>query len=593
MITGLSKPIRDFLRQDRQYLIPRYQREYVWEEKQWSDLFNDLVLNYKKWLAHPEVECHFIGSIVVLEEKTDRYSKADIIDGQQRMTTFFILLLAVMRKANILRNKDLFEGIRDYLKAKSAVGEKYDKFTNSDNPYFKMLLDNCTTYTEQIDLIDKNQDIVKKQYAFQEKFIYQCFLHLYNLLSEQVDSQSINLIDFTNRIMGTIVIETLSTSVSESYTIFEILNARGKQLENHELIKNYVMRYYEPTGSGDVALKDWQLLMDLLKKNSVTPRNFFDHYISHRFDKSAEKKGKNKLTAYDYIVKNCEQKSKELLDDLLKKAKLYIFFSKPANFPSHDNEYCKRIGDGLAFFKGRSKTQFRPLFLSLFSRLYVCNAEGKERNADFDKELADIVYFLERFFFIYGVVLKCQSKPLEKIVHTYAYLIEVAPAEKVSELIAGLKTDLAKVLPDYITFENAFCNLGYSRKNIRYSEEEGNKDDIKYILSLYEKYLRNKPDEIEAFSIEHIHKDTGTDIYCKIGNLVCLDSEENSKLGSKSASAKIPTYKASIFLSARKIAEEYSGKWEQHQIIDRGKQLAQVLYEDVWNARETEKKEAS
>ena len=148
MITGISKPIRDFLRQDRQYHIPRYQREYVWEEKQWTDLFSDLVLNYKKWQQHPEVECHFIGSIVVLEEKTDRYSRAAIIDGQQRMTTFFILLLAIMRKANIAKNKDLFDGIRDYLKAKSAVGEKYDKFVNADNPYFKMLLDNCTTYTK-------------------------------------------------------------------------------------------------------------------------------------------------------------------------------------------------------------------------------------------------------------------------------------------------------------------------------------------------------------------------------------------------------------------------------------------------------------
>ena len=223
MITGLSKPIRDFLRQDRQYLIPRYQREYVWEEKQWSDLFNDLVLNYKKWRDNPNVECHFIGSIVVLENKTDRYSKADIIDGQQRMTTFFILLLAIMRKANILGNRELFDGIRDYLKAKSAVGEKYDKFINTDNPYFKMLLDNCTTFTDQVDLISSNEDIVKKQYAFQEKFIYQCFLHLYSLLSSAMND-GIDIVEFTNRIMGTIIIETLSTNVSESYTIFEILN---------------------------------------------------------------------------------------------------------------------------------------------------------------------------------------------------------------------------------------------------------------------------------------------------------------------------------------------------------------------------------
>ncbi len=582
MITGLSKPIRDFLRQDRQYLIPRYQREYVWEEKQWSDLFNDLVLNYKKWRDNPNVECHFIGSIVVLENKTDRYSKADIIDGQQRMTTFFILLLAIMRKANILGNRELFDGIRDYLKAKSAVGEKYDKFINTDNPYFKMLLDNCTTFTDQVDLISSNEDIVKKQYAFQEKFIYQCFLHLYSLLSSAMND-GIDIVEFTNRIMGTIIIETLSTNVSESYTIFEILNARGKQLENHELIKNYVMRYYEPTEFGDVALKDWQLLMDLLKKNSVTPRNFFDHYVSHRFDRTTEKKGKNGFTAYDYISRNCGQESKKLLDDLLKKAKLYVFFSKPTNFPISTDDYSKRISDGLKFFKGRSKTQFRPLFLSLFNRLYsnpVCDEKIKT--------LSDVVFFLERFFFIYGVVLKCQSKPLEKIVHRYAYLIESSEEDEIVNNIRLLKEELAKVLPDYATFENAFCNLGYSTKNIRYSEDEGNKEDVKYILSLYEKYLRGTTDDLEPFSIEHIHKDTGTDTYCKIGNLVCLNIDENTRLGSKPASAKMSSYRASEFLSAQRIAENYSGKWEQSQIDSRGKEIASVLYEDVWQSKEKE-----
>lgn len=581
MINGISKPIKDFLHMDRQYFIPRYQREYVWEEKQWSDLFNDLVQNYEKSKNTQGVECHFIGSIVILETKTDRYSKADIIDGQQRMTTFFILLLAIMRKANIEENKELFEGVRDYLKAKSAVGEKYDKFVNTDNPYFKMLLDNCTTYTEQIDLIENNQDIIKKQYAFQEKFIYKCFLHLFTLLSQSMEN-GLDIVEFTSRIMGTIVIETTSTNVNESYTIFEILNARGKQLENHELIKNYVMRYYQPVESGDVALKDWQLLMDLLKKNTVTPRNFFDHYVSHRFDRSTEKKGKYNLTTYDYITRNCKQESKALLDDLLIKARLYVYFSKPLNFQVTDND-SKRISDGLFFFKGRSKTQFRPLFLSLFSRLY------KTDNPDKMKTLSDTVFFLERFFFVYGVVLKCQSKPLEKIVHKYAFLIENSEDNKLQMIIKQLKEELSKVLPDYATFENAFCNLGYSMKNIRYSDEDGNKEDIRYILSLYEKHLRSNSADIEPFSIEHIHNDTGADIYCKLGNLVCLNVDDNTRLGSKSASAKIATYKTSEFLSAKEVASEYSGKWAQEEINARGKKIAKILYDDVWCKNEIEK----
>lgn len=588
MITGQSVPIKNFLRQDRQYLIPRYQREYVWEEKQWNDLFDDLYKNYIKHGENNSIEAHFIGSIVILEEKNERYSKANVIDGQQRLTTFFLLMLAIMRTANIKGQKELFEGVRDYLKTKSSIGEKYDKFTNEDNPYFEMLLDKCSTYTDNIDLICENQDIEKKNYDFQEKFINKCFLHLFNRLKKHLENETIDLSDFTGRIMETIVIETKSTNVSESYTIFEILNARGKQLENHELIKNYVMRYYEPTDCGDVALMDWKILIDLLKKNAVKPRNFFDHYVSHKYDRTKEKKGKAKLSTYDYIVQNENQNSKELLDDFINKAKLYVLFNKPDKFRSDLNQNYQRIGDGLKFFKGRSKTQFRPLFLSLFSRLY--NSEVNEDNVQVEdgSTLADIIYFLEKFFFVYGVVLKCQNKPLEKVVHKHAYLIETCEEEKIEDALTELKIDLSVMLPDYITFENAFCNLGYSRKNVRYSDENGNKDDVKYILALYERYLRKSTVFDEPFSIEHVHKDTGTDTYCKIGNLICLDADENSRLGTKPASAKMSTYRVSQFETAKKIAEDYDGKWEQVQIDNRGKEIAKILYDDIWQVRAKE-----
>lgn len=446
MITGLSRPIKDFLRQDRQYLIPRYQREYVWEEKQWDDLFDDLLKNYLKHKESSAIEGHFIGSIVILEEKRDRYSNAHVIDGQQRLTTFFVLMLAIMRIANIQGKKDLFEGVKDYLKTKSSIGEKYDKFSNEDNPYFKQILDNCATYTDNVDLISQNQDIEKKKYDFQEKFINKCFLHLFNRINQCLNQGIIDLSDFTGRIMETIVIETISTNVSESYTIFEILNARGKQLENHELIKNYIMRYYEPTDCGDIALKDWKLLIDLLKKGNVQPRSFFDHYASHKYDRSKEKKGKTKLSTYDYIVQNENQDSKNLLSDFISKAKLYVLFNKPDNFPCYLNQHYQRIGDGLRFFKGRGKTQFRPLFLSLFSRLYNPELDNETIKENDGCDLADIVFFLEKFFFVYGVVLRCQNKPLEKVVHKYAYLINHSSNEELLDVIDELKIDLSTML---------------------------------------------------------------------------------------------------------------------------------------------------
>ena len=179
-------------------------------------------------------------------------------------------------------------------------------------------------------------------------------------------------------------------------------------------------------------------------------------------------------------------------------------------------------------------------------------------------------------------MLRCENKPLEKIVHKHAYLIQACSPDKLEECLTNLKIDLSMMLPDYVTFENAFCNLGYSRRNIRYSDDNGNKDDVKYILSIYEKYLRDTTQLDESFSIEHIHKDTGKDTYCKIGNLICLKEEDNSRLGSKPTSQKITTYRTSCFETAKKIAAEYDGKWEQAQIDARGKELAKILYYDIW-----------
>lgn len=125
-ISGSQKTISNFLSQQKQYCIPRYQRGYVWEEKQWSQLFNDLKINYIKGKS----DGHFIGSVVIFDQPGSDFAIAHIIDGQQRLTTFSILILAIMRYADLTNNKDLFDGMKLYVKAKSPAGKPYDKFRN-------------------------------------------------------------------------------------------------------------------------------------------------------------------------------------------------------------------------------------------------------------------------------------------------------------------------------------------------------------------------------------------------------------------------------------------------------------------------------
>ena len=64
------------------------------------------------------------------------------------------------------------------------------------------------------------------------------------------------------------------------------------------------MRNYETDETPDAALVKWNALSDLLTNNKVLLKDFFEHYVSHKYKKNFDKKEKEKLTTYDYIVRN-------------------------------------------------------------------------------------------------------------------------------------------------------------------------------------------------------------------------------------------------------------------------------------------------
>ena len=79
-ITGKEYPLSKIFSSDFEYHIPGYQRPYAWTEEETGILFDDL---YEFFQTEP-VDNYFLGSIVLIKDETDR--KADVIDGQQRLT---------------------------------------------------------------------------------------------------------------------------------------------------------------------------------------------------------------------------------------------------------------------------------------------------------------------------------------------------------------------------------------------------------------------------------------------------------------------------------------------------------------------------
>ncbi len=99
-ITGHEYPLLKIFSSDFEYHIPAYQRPYAWTVEETSTLFDDL---YSFYISEPEDENYFLGSIVLIKENTDR--RADVIDGQQRLTTLTILFAVLAEYLKDPENK--------------------------------------------------------------------------------------------------------------------------------------------------------------------------------------------------------------------------------------------------------------------------------------------------------------------------------------------------------------------------------------------------------------------------------------------------------------------------------------------------------
>jgi len=87
----------DFLRKSPQFIIPIYQRQYSWTERQCRQLWDDII----RAGSSEDVAAHFVGSIVYIEDglyQVTSQSRLLVIDGQQRLTTISLLLEALARR---------------------------------------------------------------------------------------------------------------------------------------------------------------------------------------------------------------------------------------------------------------------------------------------------------------------------------------------------------------------------------------------------------------------------------------------------------------------------------------------------------------
>lgn len=298
-ITGKEYPLSKIFSADFEYHIPGYQRPYAWTEEETGILFDDLY----EFFQTEAIDNYFLGSIVLIKDENKPY--ADVIDGQQRLTTLSILF-SVM--ANSFHTEAYRNNCKKYLQEEGNILEGIAAqprifLRDWDQDFFsKYIQDIQLDALVQIDPVtldtEAKRHIQKNCTVLREKF-------------SEVFNDENDLLKFTQFILTRCFLVVVSTPNQESaFRIFSVMNSRGLDLLPTDIIKSMTIGKL-PKDEEQKYTEKWE------KLENLTGRDGFNEVFTHtRTIFAKERPKKNLLDEFkEYVIKQTSPKS--LVDEYL------------------------------------------------------------------------------------------------------------------------------------------------------------------------------------------------------------------------------------------------------------------------------------
>lgn len=257
------------------YDIPRYQREYTWNQRDWANLYDDITQNDTGY---------FLGSFIVVNGTVN--SKMDtihyeVIDGQQRLTTLSLFLAALY--ARIMEHKDSIDDdmmLDDIRPLRNRLILKSDKSMTRVIPQVQNhnLEDYRWILKEHIGL----DAVMQKPKFLGLRKMSKAFNYFYDRLGEDVGSRNgiecvCCLLDICRLVCSAVVVQITVDSHADAYTLFASLNNRGVPLSAVDLIKNMLLGKVAGVDDGqlDYYFERWQEVLHNLGDDYKTQERFF------------------------------------------------------------------------------------------------------------------------------------------------------------------------------------------------------------------------------------------------------------------------------------------------------------------------------
>lgn len=230
-----------FLNGKKQFVIPIYQRTYSWTREQCEQLWNDIV----QTAQNRAEDAHFIGSIVYIQQGVTLIARIPqflVIDGQQRLTTLSLLLVAL---AQAVQGAGGFQGI--------SYAEIYDDYLinthGRDEQRYKLLLTQGDKEALK-EIIDHPERVVLET---GRNYLVENFL----FFVERIRQSDVSLQTIYEGISKLIIVEISLGKDDNPQLIFESLNSTGMDLSQTDLIRNYILMRMSPEEQTELYNDYW------------------------------------------------------------------------------------------------------------------------------------------------------------------------------------------------------------------------------------------------------------------------------------------------------------------------------------------------
>jgi uncharacterized protein with ParB-like and HNH nuclease domain len=537
------------------YYIPDYQREYAWKKEDqifdfWMDLENAVT---------GDGRTHFFGQVVIHDSTNE--NRKYIIDGQQRTSTS-VIFLAVLRDlfyemhitSNIAAAQHKFEDIRLKYIGRWSEEENELRFTlgNIDHEYFMRNIQiNKPNKENEVD--EPSHKRIKEAYFYFEK-------KLRDKITDSTDAreQYEILLKYYNTFLSQFKMMYVETDeLDEAFIIFETLNARGKDLETSDLLKNHLFR---TSGRSIEKIKsEWSNSVDNLENIDIT--KFLRHFWNSKNQFVREKDLFKNIRTKINTPKKCE----EFMSDFYEMSEVYKTLVNPTDEAFTTDQELIRTLKNLKVIKASS---FYPIILAL-----SLNKHDPETNEGYsDLDINSVAKSIESLLVRNCVVAGKVANKYEVLFADIAYEI----SEKQITTTVEIKQRIRENTLSDEEFESAFKSLSIKSTTVaKYLLREINNfvdPEVEAINDNYRIHLEHiMPKSIGSWEIEEeIHKK----YLNRLGNLTLLGSEYNRQLQNKLFSQKMATYNRSN-LNINKDLCDFE-KWSIDEIDSRQGKLFEI-----------------